>query len=728
MRFGGFALGVSFALIALSGCNGQGGDSMIGPSIDVEHVKNGDTPGASKLCKDHYPKYSAQDNLGNAIKNVNANCAQKAIEAGADVNAKTRNGFYYYNDEIDYPLNLLMKNMSYSNFVEFNRTMRTLIRNGASVATTTNKDGRNIIDQIIDKTSGQYRDSKTGGIPHIEILSAALMKVGWDYVIPSVNKRPLAWAISTRKNLDYIKALINKGANAKSTVSSDSNGSMLDLAVASRSSEEVCLYIYDQGASLDSSGYTLAHAIKYGYAKLYSEGMRRQKYNSYNNILNALVDARWVDRLEQLMDAQPQAKIHEFPTSLMNETIRSNNLRLFNKLWARASIKSTSSECYSSPLENAIANERIDFVNRMLELGFDVNHPNCPAIEKAAQYKSIKIYKIILAKTIFSSNSKAQLLLRKVNSLEKFDEMVSAGADPNYVDDRGKTNLDYFLDQIKSDPSPENMKIAEKLINSGSKFDENSTTSIVRSGQISLLKALIARGINVNRMVQESVYVSSAVPLIYLSADIETMQALIDAGANIKALAADQTNMINYILSNEMNSNNLFDKTMQKLKFLDEKHKIRWTHVNAQGETTLLLIMKKDCTPCNKEPLLQLAIERGAELNAKEIAQGNTALHLAQDSATIQMLIKAGANKTIQNKAGNTPYQTMLAKVSEAQSAAQRYRSEAKAVDERIDKKFRDGKLMTHLDSNEREAALKNAAEAERKALDLQSIANSLRP
>ena len=654
MRLNGY--GFLFSICFLVGCKGgsNGAETSLGPIVAQTEQAQQEISGNSKLCKTFNAKYSAQDNLGLAITNADANCVLQAIEMGADVNGKTKISPQALDIENDLPLLLTLRIKDHKSRV---RVIRTLVQNGASV-TTKNAQDLTLLDRIIDLKSHSPTLTQT---QVAEMLTAALSRhPGIDYVIPSVGERPLAWMLTQGFDIESLNILVKAGANTKLPMATQGALSLLDYALKTNRKENVCLFLLQSGSPVTLVSRDSLITLNRYYPKLNLEIFKTLDAKQHSAFLYQILKDRDFHLIEKIIDANPKIKIKDYPVDTVYELTR-YKIQFFNKIVDHLQAPLPTESCSNDPLNSAVSNERTDIVHRLLALGYNPNKADCPTLIYAmgSNGKLKKSFEMIFAQTKFPRDARINSALSRVDSVATFDRLVRAGADINYARSSGTTILDEYI----TADSGYRAQIAQKLINANAKYSRESVMGLVSTGRnTTYLRTLIKRGADLNingRSVEKDI------PLIFFSANAEVMQILIDAGLSPTVVAPYNVNILQYSVRDSGISAQQIKIILDKLKLL-RKYPLDWNLAGDHSGTMLTTIMKTQYLyGGNGDEILKYALEAGANPNTQiyiSSEQGNVPLHYVTRASSARILIEAGADKSIKNRANETPYQLYMNK------------------------------------------------------------------
>lgn len=136
---------------------------------------------------------------------------------------------------------------------------------------------------------------------------------------------------------------------------------------------------------------------------------------------------------------------------------------------------------------------------------------------------------------------------------------------------------------------------------------------------------------------------------------MEIVQTLINYGSKIDPL------ILHYIFENIYREDNLPLRTMNLL--IDNGAEV--DAINDQGHTLLFKVIDEACEELEEKylPIIQLLIEKRADVNRPDSSTGNTPLHIACamfNLSAVELLLKAGAKVNIKNIYEETPLNALI--------------------------------------------------------------------
>lgn len=200
-----------------------------------------------------------------------------------------------------------------------------------------------------------------------------------------------------------------------------------------------------------------------------------------------------------------------------------------------------------------------------------------------------------------------------------------------------------------------------------------------REGDVEKAKALIASGAEVDSRTLDGLHT----PLMRAAyrGHYEVMKMLIDAGADVNAVHSTTHSVLYHALESEqlraemiqllldagvnLNPPPLF-RAIQSFHTEDEKSEVpkimemlidAGADVNVRDQSGFTPLIYAACRPGNN-PLIEILLRSGAEINATVEVSGFTALAFAvtmKHTETVRLLIKAGADLELPDNSGNTP-------------------------------------------------------------------------
>lgn len=691
MRISGYVIGVLLGLTLVGCSNPKDNEPEQKPKTEAEKRKERwaqqeaektaklNAPVNSKNCKDYQTKYSAQDNLGYFIYTNNFNCVQKSIESGAEVNKKASRRLFASESE-QYPIFLALS-YSYSSEVML-KLLEILVRNGADLGIK-NEQGNTAFEQLLKLDSSRMGTLlRLHETRFVNLLVDSLGKYRLNSDIPGVNERLLTWLVSLRVSANTIQSVINKGASKSYNLTYAPGKSLLDLVVANRYTEQFCLSLFKSGAQLTDYYGTLGIAMERKYHAFISEVVKKQKSLQNAAVVRAMIynGKTWLDHAEQLVNSNPNMDLSELTNENLITLIRFDRMSFLDKFLARTknTYNYSKNSCTNDPLNYAVLNEKLAAVKKLVENGYDLNKPKCLSLEVAIRYlRSEKVFDYVVSKTNFLNNSEANELIVKAKNVQMLDKMIKAGADINAVGSNGKTVLDNVLDSRESQGS--DVSVPLKMISLNAKFSEAAILSAVRNGNVGLIKALIAKGADVKKIYKHtgSQIKFGDVPLLFYAKSAEVMQVLIDAGASPYDLTGDGGSILHYVVREQFinSSPSHAIATLKLLQFLSRFDSLNWNKTDPWGYSLITCLLANLNKRRNyNDDIIEFLISKGVDVNArteksKSTDEGLTALHLATHLSTVEILLKAGADKNIVNKNNQRPLVQAEALLAEAKKS-----------------------------------------------------------
>jgi ankyrin repeat protein len=319
------------------------------------------------------------------------------------------------------------------------------------------------------------------------------------------------------------------------------------------------------------------------------------------------------------------------------------------------------------PLVKAAWKNDVTEVARLALSGADANvvdkTTNMTGLDYAAENANREMINVLLSAGAIPNavNERGEtplMHLRENATADVVRDLLSAGAEVNASDKSGSTALIRFAAFGSFDA-------VKPLLEAGAKIDakdDNGNTVLMSAAQnedTRLLRHLIKVGINVSAKNSDG---GSGLIIAVHSGKAENLKALIDAGASLGLQTKDLNDALMLAMESE-------EPSLAKI-LLDAGADAQAK--DSDGKTALMLAAER-----GHPAMVQALIDAGADLNATDDG-GWTAVMFADEVEVVRVLINAGADVAIKNKDGQTALgmarkyeQTEVVKLLESRGAPQ---------------------------------------------------------
>jgi ankyrin repeat protein len=294
------------------------------------------------------------------------------------------------------------------------------------------------------------------------------------------------------------------------------------------------------------------------------------------------------------------------------------------------------------PFIRAVFENDLNAVVELLHTITDINASDkatdTTALAYAVENNNLDMVHVLISAGAMANGTNAKgetplMHLSSDSSGEFVRQLIAIGADVKADDNEGRTPLMHAASHCP-------FALVKELIDAGASIDardhDGNTVLMAAAGNADadIIKLLIKRGVPLDYKNDEG---ESAVTLALKVGGGENLQTLIAAGAS---LSLTQQELNGALLVGARNGD------LTTVKFALE----RGADVNTKDDDTTALML---ATENGKPDMVKALIDAGADLDAVD-NQGWTAMMQANEAENVRVLLNAGANAAIKNKAGET--------------------------------------------------------------------------
>jgi ankyrin repeat protein len=618
-------------------------DELGGPGFDVKIDPN--------QCHNPYIMVSDwQSELGSAIETGDAPCAAKTLTLGARIDEQVKDAFGQAKGmPIEYALSDSALWFAATGGHKGFEVLKVLTDSGADLnAKLSNGQAPlqfALQDNILEKYSVVAAWMIQSGKASIEVLDRN-------------GNTPLLDVLQRQKR-DQINQLVAAGANVMAKTMDGT--STLQLAIQDKY-EDLALQLLGKGVdpmSRDREGNTSLHAsAQKGMVNLTRAILAKNvNVNGQNNAretalllavrgnANAIAKDLVAKGADSNLASNTEAPIHA--------ALRNNNDALITMLIPLVRDINVRDSSGNTPLllatEQASAVQVQAILNRSADANLADNRKMTPVMYALQAGQSDKVQALVAKSNLNLRGPDGQPAIFFASNSGDVQLLLNNGADMNARSDSGSSPLSAAVKNS-------NTGVAVYLINAGAnvKWTDTQGTTLLHQaiqGDLSVARALLDHGVDAN-----SADVSGITP-IFFARSVEAIDLLVQYRADVNHLSVAKRSALLGAVERYVSGTEAVWAIVEHLVSLNADVNVK----DAEGESLLHLAvmgtpLMRSSEPVTYPKLLSLLLQREAAVNAVDIKR-NTPLHVADTDVEVAALLKAGANRNLQNSDRRTPLQ-----------------------------------------------------------------------